>query len=139
MKHLTPYLHFDGTCEAAFTYYAKVFGGKLTHVMRYGDAPGMDKMAPGLGNKIIHARVEIGDKLLMASDAAPGRYNKPQGFTVSVGATSPSEAERIFSALADNGTVTLPIAETFFAHRFGQCTDQFGTPWMILCEKDATQ
>ena len=136
MKHFTPYLHFDANCEAAFNYYAKVFGGKVTHLMRYDEAPGMEKMmTPALAKQIIHARVEVGGNTLMASDAAPGRYSKPQGFTVAVGVETAAEAERIFGALADNGTITLPMAETFFAERFGQCTDQFGTPWMILCEK----
>jgi PhnB protein len=31
--------------------------------------------------------------------------------------------------------VTMPISETFWAVRFGMLTDQFGTPWMINCEK----
>ena len=25
--------------------------------------------------------------------------------------------------------------ETFFAIKFGMCTDKFGTPWMVVCEK----
>ena len=44
-------------------------------------------------------------------------------------------ADRIFGALAENGTVRMPIQETFWAQRFGMLTDQFGTPWMVNCER----
>ena len=42
-----------------------------------------------------------------------------------------AEGERIFKALSDQGTVTMPFEKTFWAERFGMCTDRFGTPWMI--------
>ena len=58
-----------------------------------------------------------------------------QGFSVTLGTDEPAEAERVFAALAAGGTVTMPIAETFWARRFGMLTDRFGTPWMINCEK----
>jgi PhnB protein len=43
------------------------------------------------------------------------------------------EAERIFNALAEEGTVQIPIEETFWALRFGKVV--FGIPWLINCEK----
>ena len=46
-----------------------------------------------------------------------------------------AEAERIFHGLADLGTVTMPIATTFWSPRFGMLTDRFGTPWMITTEQ----
>ncbi|MGZ3362940.1 MAG: VOC family protein, partial [Xanthobacteraceae bacterium] len=48
-----------------------------------------------------------------------------------------TEAERVFHALAESGTVRMPIQETFWAKRFGMLVDRFGTPWMINCEKAA--
>jgi PhnB protein len=47
------------------------------------------------------------------------------------------EADRIFSALAEDGTVRIAIGETFWALRFGMVVDQFGMPWLINCEKPA--
>jgi PhnB protein len=88
-------------------------------------------------NKILHARLVIGDQVLMGSDAPPEHYQKPQGFSVSIGLKDTAEAERIFHALAEKGTVQMPIQETFWAARFGMLVDQFGTPWMINCEKAA--
>ncbi len=133
---LNTYLLFDGTCEAAVNFYAKVLGGTVTHLMRYDGTPAMGHVPPEMRNKIIHARLRIGDLVLMASDAPPGRGNKAQGFSVSVGTDTVLEAERIFKALAENGEITMPMNKTFFAARYGQLTDQFGTPWMILCEAE---
>jgi PhnB protein len=47
----------------------------------------------------------------------------------------PADAERLFNALAAGGQITMPLGETFWAHRFGVCTDRFGTPWMVNCGK----
>ena len=73
----------------------------------------------------------------MGSDAPPDRYEAMKGFSVTLGVSDPAEAERIFHALADKGTIRMPIQETFWATRFGMLVDQYGTPWMINCEKPA--
>ena len=83
----------------------------------------------------MHARLIIGDEVLMGSDAPPDRYEPMKGITVTLGVDEPADAERIFSALAEGGTVQMPIQQTFWAVRFGMLTDRFGTPWMINCEQ----
>jgi PhnB protein len=83
----------------------------------------------------MHARLVVGDTVLMGSDAPGERYEKMQGFSVALGVDEPEWAERVFNALAAGGTVTMPIQETFWAHRFGMLVDRFGTPWMVNCEK----
>ncbi len=87
------------------------------------------------GDKIMHARMTVGNQILMASDAPPGRYNKPAGFSVNIGLTDAAEADRVFNALAEKGQVHMPIGETFWAVRFGMLVDQFGIPWMVNVEK----
>jgi predicted 3-demethylubiquinone-9 3-methyltransferase (glyoxalase superfamily) len=67
----------------------------------------------------------------------PGRYEQPQGFSVSLQVKDPAEAERIFHALAKDGKVQMPIQQTFWAARFGMVVDRFGIPWMINYEKTA--
>ncbi len=71
----------------------------------------------------------------MGSDCPPAYQEKPQGFSVSIHVQQPAEAERVFHALAENGTVKMPIGETFWAVRFGMLVDQFGIPWMINCPR----
>jgi PhnB protein len=134
---LNPYLLFNGQCEAAFKFYEKTLGGKMVEMMTHEGSPAAGQVPSEWRNMILHARLVVGDQVLMASDAPPERYQKPQGFSVSIGIKAPAEAERIFHALAEKGTVQMPIQETFWAARFGMLVDQFGTPWMINCEKAA--
>jgi PhnB protein len=98
----------------------------------------MEKMVPAeWRKKIIHARLKLGDKVLMASDCPPEHYVKPQGFSVNLDFKSSAEAERVFNALAEKGSVQMPLQQTFWAAKFGMVTDRFGTPWMINCESAA--
>jgi len=41
----------------------------------------------------------------------------------------------MFHALADNGTIQMPIGQTFFASRFGMVVDQFDIPWIVVHER----
>jgi len=80
------YLSFDGRCEEAFKRYEKVFKGKILMMMRHSDAPfgsGVPQDSE-TANRIMHARLEVGGRLLMGGDIV---------------------------------------------------TDEFGTPWMVNCEK----
>jgi len=134
---LNPYLLFGGQCEAAFRYYEKVLGGKITAMMPHEGTPAESQVPAEWRKKIIHARLAIGDQVLMGSDAPPDRYKPPQGFSVSVQVKTPEDADRIFHALADNGKVTMPLGKTFFSPAFGMLTDQFGIPWMVNCDQAA--
>jgi PhnB protein len=130
------YLMFKGNCEEAFRYYAKVTGGKIEAMMPHKGSPAESQTPAEWQNKILHANLKIGNTSIMASDAPPGRQHKENGgFYVSLGVDTPAEAERIFNSFADGGTTTMPMAQTFFAARFGMVTDRFGTPWMVICEK----
>ena len=129
------YLNFDGQCEEAFAFYARTFGGKVETLMRWGDMPG-GPSTPGMEKKVMHAHLKIGDTAILAADSPPDRKVAHSGFNVTIGVDSTPEAERVFAALSDGGNVTMPIAETFFAHRFGMVTDRYGIPWMIVHGKD---
>ena len=83
----------------------------------------------------MHARLVVGGNVLMGSDAPLGHGGVADGFRVNIGVDDPAEAERIFAGLAEGGSVEMPIAETFWAIRFGMLTDRFGTPWMVNCER----
>ena len=107
---LNPYLSFNGQCEAAFKFYEQCFGGK-----------------------ILHASLTVAGQTLMGADAPPERYQKPLGMHVTIGLTDVAEAGRIFAARAENGTVEMPLQETFWAVGFGLVVDRFGIPWMVNC------
>ena len=79
--------------------------------------------------------LDFGSQFLLGCDTPGDRYQAPQGFNVMAAVEEPADAERIFNTLAAGGTVTMPVQETFWAHRFGMCTDRFGIPWMVNCAK----
>jgi PhnB protein len=133
---LNPYIYFNGDCEAAFKFYAAATGGKIGAMLTNEGSPAEQEVPANWRKKILHASMTIGDQVLFASDAPPGRYSKPQGFNLSIAVQTAAEAEKVFKALAEKGTVVMPMAETFFASRFGMLTDQFGMPWMVICRQN---
>lgn len=131
---LNPYLNFNGNCAAAFKFYEKCLGGNIVAMVTYEGTPAADQVPASSRDKIIHARMTIDDKVLMGADAPPDRYEPMKGFSVSFTVDTPADAERVFKALSEKATVQMPMQQTFFAARFGALVDQFGTPWMIMCE-----
>jgi len=131
----SPHLHFKGNCREAFNFYAETFGGRIAFAMTYGESPASAQTPPEVRDQIIHARLEFGNHAVMGCDAPGERYQKPQGFNVLATVKELPEAERVFTALARDGTVVMPFGPTFWAHGFGMCTDRFGVPWMVNCEK----
>jgi PhnB protein len=131
---VNPYLVFDGTCEAAFTFYHQILGGELGDMMTFAGSPAEGEVPPEFGQKVMHTQLTFGDWGIMGSDCPPGQYEPPQGFSVSLQVPDPAEADRIFNALAEGGKVQMPLAETFWAKRFGMAIDKFGIPWMVNCD-----
>ena len=136
---VNPYLFFDGDCEEAFKFYERLLGGKVISMMPHEGTPAEKTVSAEWRKKIIHARMEIGNQIVMGSDAPPEYQQKPQGFSINLSFTDPAEAKRIFEALAEGGSVMMPFAETFWAKGFGMLADRFGIPWMINCEKAMEQ
>ena len=130
-----PHLVFNGQCEAAFRFYERCFGGKIETMLSYGDAPAADMTRPEWREKIFHATLAVNDSVLMGADAPPERYELPKGFYIVIELDDPAEAERIYGALTENGTVQMPIQQTFWAARFAVLIDRFGVPWEINCSE----
>lgn len=121
------YLNFNGTCAEAFKAYEKIFGGKITFMMKAGDSPMKGQMPD---DTIIHSSMSIAGGVIMGADAPGDWFKQPQGFSVSV-SLPVAECERIFPLLAEGGKVTMELQKTFWAESFGAVTDKWGTPWMI--------
>ncbi len=132
---INPYLNFNGQCEAAFKFYERVLGGKITFQMTWAEMPGADQLPAESHKLIMHAR--LGDSVLMGADSPEGRYQQPNGMDVSIHVKDAAEGERVFKALAENGKVTMPFEKTFWSPGFGMCVDQFGIPWMVNTEGQA--
>jgi PhnB protein len=136
IMQMNPYLNFDGTCEEALTFYAKVLGGEIVAMFKGKDTPMADKMPPEGLDRVMHGRISVKGNLLMASDVPPQFKKDMQGFSVSITVEDPAEAEQVFGALSEGAqSVQMPLQETFWAWKFGMFVDRYGTPWMINCEK----
>jgi PhnB protein len=132
-----PHLLFQGTCEEAFDLYAKVLRGEITFKMTYGNSPEEMRGPKEWHDKLMHATLKLPSGNMSGNDAPADRYQKPSGITMTIQMSDVKEAERVFAELSAGGQVQMPLAETFWAARFGMFTDRFGIPWMVNCEKAA--
>ncbi len=132
---IEPYLFFDGRAEEALNFYRRTIGAEVVMLLRFKDSPEPmppSMIPPGAENKIMHASFRVGETMIMASDGPCRGQATFQGFALSLTAASEAEADRLFAALGDGGTVQMPLTKTFFSPRFGAVVDRFGVSWMII-------
>lgn len=133
------YLNFRGNALEAMTFYSKIFRTEPRY-MTYADMPPnpdfpvTEKMKPLL----LHAEVFIDKEqsLMLSDDVSPGE--SVMGNTLSLTLLLDDEAEqrRIFTALAEGGTVLMPLAKTFWSVSFGSLKDRFGVTWHLnMCRE----
>jgi PhnB protein len=127
---LDVYLNYAGTCEEAFRFYEQHLGGRITGMMRHGENSRVPEDWKGM---ILHARIEIGDTVLMGADIPGSEPMRSAYLTLTL--DSAEEAERLYALLSDGGQIFMKMEETFFASRFAQLRDRFGTSWMLLHER----
>jgi len=127
------YVNFAGNCADAFRFYEQHLGGTIGMMMTHAQSPDQSKVDPSWKNAVLHGRISIGGIELMGADIPNAQPMRSAYLSLSV--DSDSEAERIYTALAEGGEVFMKIQETFFASRFAQLRDRFGVNWMILHER----
>lgn len=115
---LFPYLNFSGNCEEALNFYKEALGGEIIQLGRYGESP--MKSPEELKDKIIHARLQFGDALIMASDVMNGRpVNTGDNISLSVDSDNDQQLEEVFSKMANGGKITMPLQEQFWGRNLG--------------------
>jgi PhnB protein len=133
---LTTYLNYGGNCEQAFRFYEQHLGGKITMMMTFAGQQLPPEAPPEWSKAIMYARMAIGGTDLMGNDVLPTSFQPMRSAYLSIAVDSIDEAERIYALLSDGGELFMPMAETFFAHRFAMLRDKFGTSWMIIHERE---
>ena len=131
-----PYLFFGSNCREAFTRYQEIFGGQLDLVTA-GDMPAGDRPPGDNLDLIMNASLvaEDGSQLYGSDDpTADQPYGPAQRFNVNYSTADVGEVKRVYDALVEGGTATMPPGETSWSPLFGMCTDRFGIPWMIMAE-----
>lgn len=137
MATVNPYLMFDGNCKAAFDFYKNAFQKDFADINFFGDMPpqeGMPPLSEDQKKMVMHVRLEISaETILFGSDVFAGTTAFKQGdnFAVSLNADSREEATDLFTKLSEGGTVTMPLADTFWGAYFGMWKDKFGIDWMV--------
>lgn len=135
MKALTPYLNFDGTTEEAFAFYAEVFGGQIMGVARFRDFGSMAELPESDLDKVANIGLTLPNgTMLMGTDvlASLGQeLRSGNDFSLHVEADDSAEAQQLFDALSDGGSISMAPAPTEWAEWFAGCTDRFGIEWMI--------
>jgi PhnB protein len=135
IMQVQPYLNFNGRCDEAIEFYKKAVGAEVTMLMRFKDCPDPQekaKIQPGVGDKVMHARLRIGDSTVFASDGRCLANTNFEGISLSLTVANEAEADQMFTALASGGNVIMPLAKTFFSKRFGMAADRFGVTWMVI-------
>ncbi|WP_133500820.1 VOC family protein [Cognatilysobacter terrigena] len=134
---LIAYLAFDGNCREAFEFYRAALGGEFVYVATFGESPMAADMPPETHDRLMHIHLQVGGAALMGSDGGGGEGCEAStaagSTTVNISVDTPDEAERIWAKLSEGAQVTMPLAPTFWAQRFGMLKDRFGKPWMVNC------
>lgn len=131
---LSVYLNFAGNCEQAFRFYEQHLGGTVTMLRRHDEQPQDSRVPADWTAAVLHARLELGDTVVMGADI-PGAEPMRSAYLTLSTATA-EEAERVYALLSEGGQIFMKMEETFFARRFAMLRDGFGTSWMILCEPE---
>jgi len=128
------YLHFNGNCREAMTFYKDSLGGEL-QLMTVGESPMGSQVPPQAKNSIMHARLTNGPLVIMASDMMGQETAKAgSNMTLSITCSNTKEADTLFAKLSAGGKVSHPMKQEFFGY-YGDLTDRYGFTWMLLYEK----
>jgi PhnB protein len=138
MPAIQPYLFFRGRCEEAINLYKSALGAEVVMMMRFKenpDKPGPDKVPAEFNDRIMHASLRIAGSEIMMSDGMKSGPLDFQCMSLSLTAPTEAEADRLFNALAKDGTVQMPLGKAFFSPRFGAVADKFGVSWMVVMQQ----
>lgn len=131
---ITPYLFYGGRCEEALEFYRTALGAEVDMVLRYSESPEPPppgRLKPGFENKIMHASFRVRGIRLMASDGCDGT-SKFEGLRLALSVPTEADARKAFDALANGGSVQMPLSKTFWSPCYGMVTDRFGLGWMVM-------
>ena len=124
------HINYCGNCEEAFRFYQSIFGGEL-HLLSYKHSNSKRDLPEGWGDKIVHGSITIHNLNIAGADVFPEEYIRPQGFHLLLQIESKEECRRLFDALSQQGSTTMPLQETFWSQLYGIVVDQYGISWEI--------
>ena len=122
---LYTYLNYGGNCRQAFEFYEEHLGGKIKFVTTHGEQPDNTAVPPEWKNAVLHARMELGETILLGADIPPDRFKPMRSAYLTLIVDGIGEAERIYALLSEGGEIFMPMEETFFALCFAMLLNRF--------------
>jgi PhnB protein len=136
MTKLTPHLAFDGQCAEALRFYQQALGGRIEMSMTYGESPMAGQIPAELRHRIMHGALSLpsGGQIFAADKLPTTSCSNAEGFSgfrLALEFPHVADGEAAFTALAEGGSITMPMALSFWVERFGMLTDRYGIGWMV--------
>jgi predicted 3-demethylubiquinone-9 3-methyltransferase (glyoxalase superfamily) len=134
MPSFIPCLMFVGEqharAEEAMAFYVALFpNSRIEHLERYG--PGDDEPH----GTVKQASFVLDGQPFVAMDShLPHPFTFTPAVSLRVMCGTEAETDRTFAALADGGTVLMPLDRSPFGDRFGWVNDRFGVSWQVTLE-----
>lgn len=131
-----PYINFSGQAEEALHFYAAALKADVGTIMRFNDDlfPGMPNE---MNNWVLHAELHWQDSMIYLSDTfEPDKRSMGNAMTIHLDCFSLEEITELFEALKEGGTVSEPLADTFWGAVYGSLTDKFGVQWSFNYQKE---
>jgi len=125
-----PFLMFEGKAEEAMRFYVSLIpGSEILEMLRYG--PGQ----PGPEGSVMKASVSLGGQIVLCTDSfVKHNFTFTPAVSLFVQCDSENEATRLSSALAQGGSILMPLGNYGFSRLFAWVNDRFGVSWQLNFE-----
>ena len=126
-QKITTFLMFEGRAEEAITYYTSLFDdAEVIHITRYGaDGPGKE-------DTVQRATFSLAGQRFMCIDSYVRHdFTFTPAVSLYVRCGNEAEIDRLYAALAEQGTELMPLGSYGFSARFGWVNDRFGVSWQL--------
>lgn len=126
-KRICTHLMFEGTAEAAMTFYVSLFpGSRIVSCERYGPE------GPGAAGTVRLAEFELAGRPFLCIDSPMAHgFTFTPAMSIFVDCGSREELDEAFGRLADGGQELMPLGDYGFSARFGWVVDRFGVSWQL--------
>ena len=133
------YLNLKGNALPALKFYGEIFRTKPEY-MTYAEMPPCPDFPVTEATKglVLHGELFLDKEqsIMIADDMREGEGIMGNALSLALLMDDAAEQRRIFTALAEGGTILMPLEKTFWTSLFGSVKDRFGVIWSLnLCEE----
>jgi PhnB protein len=124
-------IYFPGLCAEAISFYRDTFKAELLFQLTAVPDSQPAFLEPGSPGKIIRAGLRIGETVIYLSEGHHAGDTVFQGVSMALHVEDENEVKRILDALAEGGSIRIPLRRTAWAACFGAAVDRFGLYWTV--------